>query len=51
VVLTTLAGWALQRWAGVPEATVLGLFAGLIVARFVPGGSCAVPSRRPSMPE
>ena len=44
VVLATLAGWALQGWAGWSDATVTGLLIGLVAAQLVPGRTpCAVP--------
>ncbi len=45
MVLATLAGWALQAWAGWSGALVLGVLAGFVAAQFVPAGACAVPRR------
>jgi hypothetical protein len=36
VVLAVAAGWALERFAGVRDAMLLGLVAGLLIAQFVP---------------
>jgi hypothetical protein len=47
-VLVTAAGWAIQHFGGVPNAMIIGLFAGLFAARLVPASSCAI---RPSQPQ
>lgn len=48
VILATLAGLAVQHWGGVRDATLFGLLAGFVLARFVPApSSCPLPTRRP----
>ncbi len=36
MILSTAAGWSLERFVGWSNATVVGLFAGLIIAPMVP---------------
>lgn len=38
MILLTIAGWALEHFAGIGEATVLGLLLGLFAAQLVPLG-------------
>ncbi|MEZ6037578.1 MAG: hypothetical protein R3F29_08860 [Planctomycetota bacterium] len=48
MILATLAGLAVQHWGGVRDATLFGLLAGFVLARFVPApSSCPLPTRRP----
>ncbi|MGK0264363.1 MAG: hypothetical protein ACI8UD_003024, partial [Planctomycetota bacterium] len=42
-ILATAAGWAVQYFAGIPYAMLIGLFVGIFGARLVPGTSCATP--------
>lgn len=46
MILTTAIGWALQSFAGIPNALVFGLLFGLIAAPLIPApASCGVPRR------
>jgi hypothetical protein len=46
VIAATLIGWALQRFAHLRDAAILGLIAGMVIAQFVPvKGSCGLPRR------
>ncbi|MCA8966580.1 MAG: hypothetical protein H6838_03625 [Planctomycetes bacterium] len=48
MILFALIGWAVQAFAGVTNALILGVFAGMIVANFVPArGACPLPPREP----
>ena len=51
MILFTLAGLALTRYAGIKLALPIGVFAGFTVANLVPvGGSCSVPAP-PALPQ
>lgn len=47
MILLVAVGWALQQFAGVPNALLFGLLAGLLAAPFVPAASCGVRLRGP----
>lgn len=41
MALGTIAGFALQRWAGLDGALVAGLLLGMVAANFVPLAACS----------
>ncbi len=47
MILFVAIGFLVQHFTGWPNAVVLGLLAGMVVALFVggSGGACALPSR------
>jgi hypothetical protein len=45
VILATLIGFALQTWAHVADAAVLGLAFGMLASLFVPTGRRSCPIR------
>ena len=47
MILFAAAGFGVQHFFGIREAVLVGLLAGLIVARFVPAATaCSIDSRR-----
>ncbi len=47
MVLFTLIGWAVQAFAGLDNALLIGLIAGMLVANFVPArGACPIAPRQ-----
>ena len=47
MILFAAAGFGVQHFFGIREAVVVGLVAGLIVARFIPAKTaCSIDSRR-----
>ena len=44
MILATATGWALERFVPLPNATMIGLLLGMLIAQLVPKeGSCTKP--------
>lgn len=47
MILLALLGYGAQHFAGVANGLAFGLLIGMLVAPFVPGGSCGPRATRP----